>query len=219
MPEIFHDLEQGSMEWFEARAGLPTASEFSTVQASGKGGGPSITRAKYMRQLAGEIITGEPAPAGYTNDHMLRGQEQEDDARRLFSLITDHEPIRVGFVREGRAGCSPDSLIGEDEGLEIKCAIPSVQIERLQLDRLPPEHVAQVQGSLWVTGRRNWHFVSYCPRLPPLIVKVPRDETYIAQLAQAVADFNSEVDAIVAWVRSYGDRDALRNALAGSIAA
>jgi hypothetical protein len=205
MPEIFHDLEQGSEEWFAVRAGLPTASEFKTVQASGKGGAESITRAKYMRQLAGEILTGEPAPAGYSNDHMLRGQEQEDDARRLFSLITDYEPIRVGFVREGRAGCSPDSLIGEDAGLEIKCAIPAVQIERLQLGRLPPEHVAQVQGSLWVTGRRHWHFVSYCPRLPPLIVRVERDEPYIANLANAVAAFNGEVDNIVQSIRTYQD--------------
>lgn len=205
MPEIFHDLEQGSEEWFAARAGLPTASEFKTVQANGKGGAESITRAKYMRQLAGEILTGEPAPAGYSNDHMLRGQEQEDDARRLFSLITDLEPIRVGFVREGRAGCSPDSLIGENAGLEIKCAIPAVQIERLQLGRLPPEHVAQVQGSLWVTGRQHWHFVSYCPRLPPLMVQVERDETYIAKLAEAVAAFNGEVDNIVQSIRTYQD--------------
>jgi hypothetical protein len=205
MPEIFHDLEQGSEEWFAVRAGLPTASEFKTVQASGKSGSESITRAKYMRQLAGEILTGEPAPAGYSNDHMLRGQEQEDDARRLFSLITDYEPIRVGFVREGRAGCSPDSLIGEDAGLEIKCAIPAVQIERLQLGRLPPEHVAQVQGSLWVTGRQQWHFVSYCPRLPPLIVRVERDEPYIASLASAVAAFNGEVDNIVQSIRTYQD--------------
>ena len=205
MPEIFYDLEQGTEAWFQARAGLPTSSEFKTVQASGKGGGESITRAKYMRQLAGEILTGEPAPAGYTNDHMERGHEQEDDARRLFSLITDLEPIRVGFVREGRAGCSPDSLIGENAGLEIKCAIPAVQIERLQLGRLPPEHVAQVQGSLWVTGRDHWHFVSYCPRLPPLIVRVERDEAYIAKLAEAVAAFNSEVDNIVQSIRTYQD--------------
>lgn len=205
MPEIFHDLEQGSEEWFAVRAGLPTASEFKTVRANGKGGSESVTRAKYMRQLAGEILTGEPAPAGYSNDHMLRGQEQEDDARRLFSLITDYEPIRVGFVREGRAGCSPDSLIGEDAGLEIKCAIPAVQIERLQLGRLPPEHVAQVQGSLWVTGRQHWHFVSYCPRLPPLIVRVDRDEAYIQQLARDVELFNFELDNIVQSIRTYSD--------------
>lgn len=203
MPEIFYDLEQGSSAWFDARKGIATASMFATVQAKGKSGGASVTRAKYLRQLAGEILTDEPAPAGYSNDHMARGHEQEDDARRLFSLITDLEPAQVGFVREERAGCSPDSLIGDDAGLEIKCAIPAVQIERLQLGRLPPEHVAQVQGSLWVTGRSHWHFVSYCPRLPPLIVRVERDEEYIAKLAKAVDAFNDELDNTVQAIRTY----------------
>ena len=203
MPEFFHDIEQGSIEWFECRKGIPTASEFSTVMAEGKGGSTSVTRAKYLRQLAGEILTDEPAPAGYSNAHMERGHEQEDDARRLFSLIMDLEPERIGFVRGGRAGCSPDSLIGEDAGLEIKCAIPAVQIDRLERGRLPPEHVAQVQGSLWVTGRRHWWFTSYCPRLPPLIVKVERDEAYIAQLAKAVDAFNDELDNIVQSIRTY----------------
>ena len=203
MPEIFHDIEQGSAEWFECRKGIPTASEFATVLAKGKDGGASVTRARYLRQLAGEILLDEPAPVGYSNDHMARGQEQEDDARRLFSLIMDLEPVRVGFVREDRAGCSPDSLIGEDAGLEIKCAIPSVQIERLERGTLPPEHRAQVQGSLWVTGRDHWWFTSYCPRLPPLIVRVERDEAYIAQLARAVEAFNAEVDNIVQAIRTY----------------
>lgn len=202
MPEIIH-VEQGSIDWFEVRKGIPTASEFHTVLAKGKDGGSSITRAKYLRTLAGEILTGEPAPAGYSNDHMERGKEQENDARRLFSLIMDLEPIPVGFVREGRAGCSPDSLIGLDSGLEIKCAIPSVQIDRLERGRLPPEHVAQVQGSMWVAGCSHWWFTSYCPRLPPLIVRVERDEAYIAKLADAVAAFNDELDNIVQSIRNY----------------
>lgn len=203
MPDIFTDFEQGSAEWFEARKGLPTASEFSTVMAKGKDGGASTTRANYLRRLAGEILTGEPAPAGYSNDHMERGKEQEDDARRLYCMIADVEPVRVAFVREGRAGCSPDSLVGEDGGLEIKCAIPSVQIDRLERDRLPPEHMAQVQGSLWITGRKWWDFVSYCPRLPPLIVRVEPDPEYIAKLAASVAAFNAEIDALVERIRAY----------------
>lgn len=206
MPEIFRDIEQGTPEWFAARAGIPTASEFSTVLAKGKGGGASVTRTRYLRQLAGEILTGEPAPTGYRNWHMERGHAEEDDARRLFGLIMDVEPEHVGFVREGRAGCSPDSLIGDDAGLEIKSDIPSVQIERLQRGTLPPEHVAQVQGCLWITGRSHWWFMSSShPRLPPLIVRVERDEDYIARLAKAVAAFNEELDAIVDAIRTYED--------------
>lgn len=199
------DCEQNSPEWFACRCGLPTASAFSTVLASGKGGGESITRAKYLRQLAGEILTGEPAPEGYSNGFMERGHELEDEARRMFSFMRDADPVRVGFVRNGRMGCSPDSLIGDDSGLEIKVAIPAVQIERIQKGTLPTEHAAQIQGSMLVTGRSSWNFVSYCPKLPPLILTVERDGAYCTKLAAAIDAFNTELDALVQSIRTYQD--------------
>lgn len=200
-PEIF-DVEQGTPEWFACRAGLPTASEFSTVQAKGKDGGSSATRRNYLLRLAGEVLTGEPAPAGYQNADMLRGQDQEDEARALYALT--YGPVtRVGFIRNGQKGASPDSLIGADGGLEIKCAIPSVQIDRLLKGRLPPEHAAQVHGSIWVAEREWWDFMSYCPMLPPLVVRVHRDEAYIAKLSAAVVAFNEELESVVASIRTY----------------
>lgn len=202
--EIF-DVEQGTAEWFAARAGIPTASEFSTVMAKGRDGGASVTRRNYLYRLAGEVLTGEPAPAGYSNEFMARGHELEDEARKLYAFMHDVEPQRVGFLRNGSKGCSPDSLIGADAGLEIKVAIPAVQIERLQRGTLPTEHVAQVQGSMWVAERATWEFVSYCPKLPPLIVTVPRDEAYIANLAKAVDAFNEELENIVASIRTAQD--------------
>lgn len=195
------DVQQGDPEWFAARAGLATASEFSTVMAKGKDGGASVTRRKYLYRLAGEILTGEPAPEGYTNDFMARGHELEDEARRMFAFMRDVDPQRVGFIRNDRMGCSPDSLIGDDSGLEIKVAIPAVQIERLQRGDLPPEHKAQVQGSMLVTGRPTWHFVSYCPKLPSLILTVPRDDEYVSQQKKAIDAFNEELDALVASIR------------------
>lgn len=195
------DCEQGGPEWFAARMGIPTASEFSTVMAKGKDGGRSITRDKYMRQLAGEILTEEPAPEGYSNGFMERGKLLEEDARSLYAFMHDVEPEIVGFIRNGRKGASPDSLIGADAGLEIKTAIPAVQIERLQRNDVPPEYIAQVQGSLWVTERDHWWFMSYCPKLPPLVVRVARDETYIAKLAASVDAFNEELDNLVNSIR------------------
>ena len=196
------DLEQGTEAWFQVRAGLPTASEFATVQARGKDGGESVTRRSYMLKLAGELLTGLPAPEGYRNADMDRGHDQEAEARSLYAFT--YEPVtRIGFIRNGRKGASPDSLVGSAGGLEVKCAIPSVQIDRLLKGRVPPEHVAQVQGNIWVSEREWWDFMSYCPGLPPLIVRAPRDEAYIAQLSKAVDAFNSELDAVVASIRSY----------------
>lgn len=194
------ECDQGSPEWFAARLGIPTASEFSTVMAKGKDGGKSLTRKTYMLKLAGEILTGEPMET-YSNQHMERGKEQEDEAREAYELMKDIDCHRVGFIRNGDKGCSPDSLIGENGGLEIKTALPHIQVERLLKGDLPAEHRAQVQGSMWVAERQWWDFVSYCPRLPLLIVRVPRDEGYIATLAGAVREFNAELAEVVHAVR------------------
>jgi hypothetical protein len=197
--------EQGSPEWFAARLGIPTASCFSTVMAKGKDKkAPSMGRRTYMDKLAGEIITGEPM-ASFSNGDTERGHEQEDDGRRLYAFERDVDPERVGFFRNSMAGCSPDALLGGEGGLEIKCALAHVQIERLRAGRIPPEHVAQVQGCLWITDREWWDFVSYSPKLPLLIVRVPRDEVYIANLVVEVSRFNEELRATVDWLRRYGE--------------
>lgn len=199
MIRIF-DFDQGSEDWATARAGIPTASRFSDVLAKGEG----KTRGKYLRELAGEIITGEVSE-GFSNAHMERGVEMEDEARDLYAFMRDASPQRVGFIRNGQKGCSPDSLLGDKGGLEIKTALPHIQIERLQRGELPSEHKAQVQGCMWVSEREWWDFVSYWPKLPPLIVRVYRDEAYIAQLAKAIDAFNEELEALVASIRTYQD--------------
>lgn len=197
--QVFNDIEQGSPEWFAARAGIPTASRFSTVMAKGEG----KTRAEYMRKLAGEIITGELAE-GFTTPHMERGKLMEDEARETYAFINSVEPYQVGFIRSGDKGASPDSLIGTDGGLEIKTALPHIQIDRLERDRLPPEHKAQVQGNLWISEREWWDFVSYWPRLPMLVTRVYRDEPYIKAMSDEIDRFNDEKATLVERIRAYG---------------
>ena len=199
MMQVFNDIEQGSPEWFAARAGIPTASRFATVMAKGEG----KTRAEYMRKLAGEIITGELAE-GFTTPHMERGKLMEDEARETYAFINSVEPYQVGFIRSGDKGASPDSLIGTLGGLEIKTALPHIQIDRLERDRLPPEHKAQVQGNLWISEREWWDFVSYWPRLPMLITRVYRDEPYIKTMSDEIDRFNDEKAALVERIRAYG---------------
>lgn len=191
MIEIF-DCEQGTPEWFAVRLGIPTASEFSTVMAKGQG----ITRRKYMMTLAGQILTGEMAES-YTNAHMERGKVMEAEARDLYSFRTDYEPVQVGFIRNGRKGCSPDSVIDANGMLEVKTKLPHLQLEVILGDRLPPEHVAQCQGALWVAEREWIDFVSYWPKLPLFVKRIHRDEEYIKNLAAEVASFNDELLAVI----------------------
>lgn len=198
MMQIITDMEQGTRGWHEARLGIPTASKFATVMAKGEG----KTRAEYLRKLAGEILTGEPMES-FSSVHMERGKSMEDEAREYYSFVHDAEITRVAFIRNGNKGGSPDSLIGLNGGLEIKTALPHIQIDRLERNRLPPEHKAQVQGNLWVSEREWWDFVSFWPKLPILTVRVYRDEEYIKQMSEAVDAFNDELSSLVERIRTY----------------
>lgn len=192
--------EQGSEEWFAARMGIPTASEFHTVMATGRGGGESKTRKTYLLKLAGEVLTGKPMDR-FSNHHTDRGHEMEPDARNLYAFMHDCEPECVGFIRNGQKGCSPDSLVGSDGMVEIKTKLPHLQVECLLGDRVPPEHRAQCQGALWVAEREWIDFVSYWPGLPLFVVREHRDEEYIAKIAAAVDEFNDELAHTIERVR------------------
>lgn len=199
------DVAQNSPEWFAARAGIPTASEFKSLLAKGEG----KMREKLMYRLAGEIITGQPEET-YRGPAMERGHDMEDQARAMYAFTRDVEPERVGFIKRdaGDAGCSPDSFLGSDGGLEIKTCIPSILIGHIRLDRPPPEHMAQVQGTLWVTEREWWDICLFWPGMPLFVKRVVRDEAYIANLASEIARFNEELATVVDGIRRYGEPQA-----------
>ena len=200
--EIFEDIEQGTDEWFAIRAGIPTGSMFKEVIAKkGPRGGVPKGRQTYMYKLAGEIITGEPMDS-YSNFDMELGKEREAEARSLYELVKEVEVEQVGFIKEDGYGVSPDGLIGTDGMFETKNAAAHVQVARLLDGGMPAEHVAQVQGQL-LTAQRSWcGFMSYCRGMPPLILRIERDEEYIASLKYEIAEFNDELAARVENIRT-----------------
>ena len=209
MIEIFNCI-QGDPAWFECRKGLATASEFKRLMVTkGKGpGGVSLQRVEYLEKLAAEIITGKPTGQTYTNDDMERGKEMEPKARSEYGFRHNIEPVQVGFIRNNalRCGASPDCLIGDDGGAEIKSVLPHIQIKRKREGEMPPEHIAQVQGNIMVCERDWWDFVSYCPDLACIHlelfeIRVYRDDKYIAQLTEQVARFNEELETLVEKLR------------------
>jgi hypothetical protein len=203
MIDIF-DCEQGSEAWFKLRMGIPTASEFATILAKGRDGGASRTRKTYMLKLAGEIITGEPMES-YTNAHMERGKIMEEEARSFYAFMHDVDPQKVGFVKNGSKGCSPDSFIGNNGMLEIKTALPHILAELILKGDFPPEHKAQCQGGLLV-AEREWIDISvYWPRMPRFVKRAYRDAPYIAELKDAIDQFNDELAETVQRIRTTGD--------------
>lgn len=199
------DLEQGSSDWFEYRKGIPSASRFKDVMAKGPTGN---TRRKYLYEKVAEVLTGK-MPESYQNEHMLRGIEQEPDARALYEFTQDVTVVQTGLgMLDDKSACaSPDGLINNDGGLEIKSVIPTVHIETIIKGKMPPQHMAQVQGNLWIFDREWWDFVSYCPDILDnqlFIARVYRDEDYIKNLESEVTRFNDDVFDIVNKVKQSG---------------
>lgn len=200
------ECEQGTDEWHRARMGIPTASEFKTIIGVKKDAREKITRDTYMRKLAGEILTGDPMES-YTNAHMERGKVMEEEARNFYAFMHDTEPQRVGFIRNGNCGCSPDSLIGDKGALEIKTALPHILADHILKDAFPSEHRAQTQGVLWIAEREWIDLAVYWPRMPRFVKRAFRDEAYIADISAAVDQFNAELQEMVEKIRRYGGAD------------
>lgn len=197
-----YDCEQGSEDWFRARMGIPTASEFGTVLAP-RAGSEGKMRRTYLHKLAGEIITGEPMER-YGNAHMERGHEMEAEARSLYAFMSDADPTQIGFLRNGQKGCSPDSLIGDAGMLEIKTKLPHLLIDCILKDDFPAEHKAQCQGALWVAEREWVDIAVYWPRMPLFVKRAYRDEEYISKLSDAIDAFNADLAAVVDRIKAYG---------------
>lgn len=184
------NLEQGSGEWLKARLGVVTASEIDAlVSPTGKvrtGQGPH----SYLCRKVSEKVLGWVPPDAHTWN-MEQGNLVESHARGWLAFEYDLDIRQVGFCvsDDGLSGCSPDGLIGEDGGVEIKAPTPPVQTEYLLAGELPEKYVLQVQYSLWVTQRKWWIFCSYNLQLSPLFIRVEPDPKIQAAISEAMADF------------------------------
>lgn len=191
--KIWPDMEQRSDAWFRARAGRPTASQFSRLLT------PTGKDSSQWEGYAIELMAQSIRPDEITwegNAHTDRGTELEPEARETFSEIMDLETREVGFItRDDEViGCSPDSLVYHPNakkpiaGLEIKCPLAKNHAAYLLDGNLPDAYRPQVHGSMAVTGLDHWYFMSYCPGLAPFITLVERDD-YTAKLSDALDRF------------------------------
>lgn len=189
-----HDVVQGSHAWTVLRLGIPTASQFSRILTP-KTRKLSASAADYRHELLAEMFLGHASSPRETG-FMERGSALEAEARRYYEFQRDVLVERVGFVTtdSGRVGGSPDGLIGEDGGVEIKCTSASNHIAMLLGDGVE-QYAAQCQGYMMLTGRAWWDLVAYNPELPTTITRFARDDEYIDALALALVGFLAALDA------------------------
>lgn len=199
--KVYDEFEQGTIYWHLARLGMPTASKFKTVMAKGRGGDESKTRDRYLHDLAAELYTGNPTES-YRNHHMDRGNAQEEEALQMYAARTGAELRRVGFVRRddmscGICGASPDALIGDDGGVEIKTMLPGMMFKQLRFPDVPAEHILQLQGLMLVTGRKWWDIAIYCPGFDLSVHRVDADKGTHTEIIKYMTAFNQELASMV----------------------
>ena len=193
---ICHECTQLSPAWWELKRAIPSASSFDRVVTPAKGE-KSEQQIGYVCELVGEILEYNPPVLSEQALNPTRPRDngilREPDARRWYAVETGLDVVQMGFCTtdDGRIGCSPDGLIytpaihnpalGKWErelvgGLELKCPLAKTHAEYLVKGVLPREYKCQVHGSLIVTGAKWWDFMSYCPPMKPLLLRVQPDE-------------------------------------------
>lgn len=209
---IVIECEQGSPEWHAARAGAITASNFSEVRKrlkSGKNEGDFTTAGhNYAFKLAVERINGRACDYDtYETYAMRRGKELEAEARyeherRIGSFI---EQAGVALTDDRCFGFSTDGFIGDDGVSEYKCFTDGSKVRAILFGGSDEEVIDQVQGGLWITGRKWCDFCLYYPDLASrglglTIRRIYRDEEYIEKLVANLLEFNGLVEEYIRMI-------------------
>lgn len=198
---------QRTESWHADRCGKFTASRFVDVLARDKKTGKEKLKAWHdcVWQVVTERLTGVQ-DEGVDSYSMRWGREVESFARSAYELETGLLVTESAFINHPTlefVGCSPDGLVGDDGGLEMKAPKDSkIHLDRFVNGMNEAEFMPQVQGCLWVTGRKWWDWVSYDPRMPEHLrlfkVRIERNDEYIKKLEEAVLEAEARVQEVIA---------------------
>ena len=169
-----------------------------------KSGKPGAKRGAYLMEVVIERLTGQPSDH-FASTAMQWGTDQEQHSRMDYEARTGQMVIEIGFWKHPSipmVGGSVDGLISDEGIWESKSPYNTANHLTTILEGMPPEHMAQVQGLMWILNRQWCDFQSYDPRLPePLcryVQRIERDDEYIKTLEAEIIVFGHEVDALVA---------------------
>lgn len=200
----YAELEQGSEAWHDQRRGIVTASVVGRLLTSTGRVADNETSRTLTATLVAERITGYTEPS-YMNDDMMRGVLHEPVARERYASHYGVEVTQTGFmVRDDwgyKIGASPDGLVGDDGGLEIKCPRAKSHIKTILANEVPGYYMAQVQACLLVSGRKWWDYVSFCGGLPLYVTRVLPDPQWRNAIFAAVERFEA---AATEQIAAYG---------------
>ena len=169
---------------------------------------------RYASDLAIERISGRMYGIPPKTWLLNRGHEMEAHARRLYECRAGAFVTEAGIcVDENRFGYSTDGLVDDDGLIEIKAPIDSIKIEQMLITSDVSEYMHQIQGGMWLTGRKWCDFIMYVPDLESVgadlfVHRIWRDEAFIDEMVTKLARFSSLVAAKEAFFRSVKNTNA-----------
>lgn len=191
------ELIQGTEEWLALRLGILTASEIKHIlTAKTLKIASSDKERSHVFEILSQRIT-EFVEPGYISDDMLRGRDDEIEARHQYSK--NFAPaVEVGFITNDKwgftIGYSPDGLVGEDGLIECKSRLPKYQVRTIAENEVPDEYVLQLQTGLLVSEREWIDFVSYSAGLPIFVKRVYPDPQIQTAIVEAATAFEARVE-------------------------
>jgi hypothetical protein len=194
---ILENIIQNTPEWRAEKLGKPSASRFNEILTAT--GAVSKQRDGYLYDLAAQVISGI-YPESFTSPAMEEGVRREDESRKLYEMIRGVTVKQVGIIYKDEKKkflCSPDGIVDNEYGLELKNVLPRTQVKYLLAGQFPAEYHFQIQGSLFITGFKRWDFLTYSPGLPPFIIECRRDERFISALAYELDAFTNELQTMI----------------------
>lgn len=202
--DMAQEIVQGTVEWKQERAGYISASRISEMLAKGNG----VSRKKYLYELSIERLTGKPRPEGFKSKRMEQGNVMEPKARELYEFYYD-DVRQVGFIKHPTIewfGASPDGLISENGGLELKNRDLAIHLDLLFSRKPPRDAMLQMYAQMSCC---NLDWVDYCsyndeglpPHLQLIVIRIERNQGEIDVIEKAVKQFNGEINSMVERLR------------------
>jgi len=163
---------------------------------------PSDAARRYAADLAIERISGQPHGEPPKAWVLERGHEMEAAARMHYEARTGSFVTEAGIclTDDGVFGYSTDGLVDDDGLIEVKAPIDSTKILAMWQTGDTSEYDHQMQGGMWITGRKWTDFIMYVPDLAAVgkdlfVKRVLRDEAFIDAMVAKLANFDGLVQA------------------------
>lgn len=196
---IHDDIIQQSEEWYKIRRGKITASHATAIANCGKG------LDNYILEVMADYFSCAEKEQ-FSNKHTERGNELEPIARSIYEIETGNTVKQVGFIEyNDYVGCSPDGLVGDDGGIEIKCPDDKEYFKLLleyvffKEGAISSDYMWQVQMNLLITERKWWDLIFYNPNYKQTIIvfRIYPDEEAHKKLKQGFIIAEKKIKTII----------------------